>query len=234
MRKRSMGYQSHLKNTLLVIFCHLLAVLPVRAYTESTNEEVFTEIYRSKAWGTNKNGEGHSGGGSTLAATRAYRKFIQEFLKDNKITSVVDVGCGDWEFSHKINWDGIQYLGIDVVKDVIAKDRAKYGSPTIQFIHGDATETDLPEADLLICKDVLQHLSNNDVFQFLGQLYKFKHCLITNDVNPQTLTSTNLDIPRGHYREIDLTAPPFLIPGTKILTYRPSWEMKQVLYYKPN
>ena len=226
-----MGQYFQLKKTLLIVFFQLILFLP--SWAERSNEEVFTELYRTKAWGINRKGQGSSGGGSTLAATRAYRKYLQEFFKENNIKSVVDVGCGDWEFSRKINWDGIQYLGIDVVKSVIEKDKVKYASSNIQFIHGDATELDLPEADLLICKEVLQHLSNKDVITFLAQLHKYKHCLITNDVDPRTLTSTNWDIPRGHYRYIDLTVSPFYIPGTKVLTYCPGYEIKQVLYYKP-
>ena len=35
----------------------------------------------------------------------------QQFLKDNAIRSVVDAGCGDWEFSQAIDWTGIDYKG---------------------------------------------------------------------------------------------------------------------------
>ena len=54
---------------------------------------VFDEIYDKDLW------EGGSGGGSTIANTVAYRAMLEGFLRDKKISSVLDVGCGDWQFS---------------------------------------------------------------------------------------------------------------------------------------
>jgi hypothetical protein len=65
--------------------------------------KVFEDIYRHAKWGTNDSGTGNSGTGSTLHATLLYRTFLQQFLKDNDIRSVVDAGCGDWEFSQTLN-----------------------------------------------------------------------------------------------------------------------------------
>ena len=56
-------------------------------------------------------------------------------------------------------------LGVDVSSIVI--DRVKqYETDKIRFILGDATES-LHPADLLFCKDILQHLSNKLVKKFL-------------------------------------------------------------------
>jgi hypothetical protein len=87
----------------------------------------------------------------------------------------------------------------------------------------------VPEADLLICKDVLQHLSNRDISIFLKKLSKFKYCLITNDVDPDTLSSYNQDIETGGYRTLDLRAYPFLVEAQSVLTYQSKTEVKQVL-----
>src|SRR5437870_4263480 len=71
-------------------------------------EEVFTEIYNQAIWGANEQGEGYSGPGSTMASTVEYRGFLQNFLKEKGIRSVVDLGCGDWEFSQNMDWTGVQ------------------------------------------------------------------------------------------------------------------------------
>lgn len=118
-----------------------------------------------------------------------------------------------------MNWDGISYIGYDVVPSVIAQNVQKYNATNIQFRQGDATSTDLPSADLLIIKDVLQHLSDIDVHTFISQIHKYKFALLTNDVNPLTNTSDNIPINRGDERELDLTKPPFSLNGTKILTF---------------
>ena len=196
---------------------HSLFIL--MALCGETNEHVFTNIYHNKTWGTNRQGEGHSGGGSTLQSTEQYRKFLQNFLLTHQITSVVDLGCGDWEFSKSMNWTNINYLGIEVVKSLVEKNQTKYGSLTINFVHM-SDSSDLPSSDLLIIKDVLQHLSNQDIFTILGQFPKYKYVLITNDIDQKTLTSTNPDIPSGEYRVLDLTKHPFLLKASKVLTYK--------------
>jgi hypothetical protein len=89
-----------------------------------THDKVFTDIYQDKTWGTNEAGRGHSGTGSTLQATVVYRAFLQQFMKDNGIKSVVDAGCGDWEFSSAIDWRGIDYRGFDIVASLVKQNTA--------------------------------------------------------------------------------------------------------------
>ena len=145
--------------------------------------------------------------------------FLQDFLKHNEIKSVVDVGCGDWSFSQYIDWKNISYIGYDVVKSVIERNIKKYSDPSCLFVHANALTVDLPSADLLICKDVLQHISNENVLNFLKQIGKFKYCLITNDTDFDTETSLNSDTEAGGYRTLDLTKEPFGVKGVKALSY---------------
>lgn len=201
---------------------------PIALFCDES-EDAFSNIYKHKVWGTNEEGEAHSGGGSTLSNTIVYRAFLQNFLKEYGIKSVVDAGCGDWEFSKTIDWTGIEYTGCDVVKSVVQNNKRKYGKGNIRFLHIDATQSTLPNGELLICKDVLQHLSNALVSKFLLNACQFRYCLITNDVDDKTLTADNIDIPVGSSRLIDLTKPPFNLNGSKVLTYRTSCGMKQVL-----
>lgn len=193
-------------------------------------EKIFTSIYDQGAWGKDEKGQGISGSGSLVENASLYMKFLEDFVKANEIKTIVDVGCGDWSFSRYINWNSARYLGVDVVKSVIERNQSAFTSPTVTFVQADTLNTPLPAADLLICKDVLQHLNNEDVKVFLGQLSHFKHCLITNDVDPQTFSSLNQDITRGDYRNLDLTKPPFNLKGVKILNFRSGYVFKQVLY----
>ncbi len=202
---------------------------PVPLFPEKSVEQAFTDNYLSGEWGRNQDGEGFSGSGSTLENTKLYRQLLKDFLKALNIRTVVDVGCGDWTFSQHVDWNGIHYVGYDVVKYVIEKNNRKFGSPTIQFFHGNAINEELQPADLLICKDVLQHLSNPDIVDFIPQIKKFKYCLITNDVDPENLSSKNHSIHRGAYRTIDLLQPPFNLKAYKILHYPASEVTKQVL-----
>jgi SAM-dependent methyltransferase len=199
--------------------------------TEGETRVAFEKIYRDADWGKNSGGIGNSGTGSTLEATALYRQYLQDFMKANDIKSVVDAGCGDWEFSQKIDWTGIDYKGYDIVAKVIEADKAKYGKPNIQFFTGNIVEEDLPPADLLISKHVLQHIPNADVKKFLDkQLKKYKHVLLTNGVHEILLTGNNADIKPGEYRLLELMKPPFDIKGRKALTYWANGHMHQVLH----
>lgn len=197
----------------------LFLALVTTASLQATDhvEEHFTEIYDKAVWGINEDGEGHSGGGSTQTNTVVYRKYLQKFLKDHNIKTVVDIGCGDWEFSKLLKWDGINYIGYDVVKSVIEKADSQHGSNHIHFVHANFLNEDLPEADLLICKDVLQHLNQDEIVRFLPQLKKYKHCLITNDYKPESFKNKG-----SHKRDafINLKKPPFNIKGENVLKYK--------------
>jgi len=110
------------------------------------HKEIFTKIYADKVWGDG------SGGGSTLQNTVEYRELLQKFLKDYKIKSVVDYGCGVWMFSQLIDWKNIRYQGIDCVESVIIENKRLHEVDNISF----STPVGMRIADLMILKDVLQ------------------------------------------------------------------------------
>ena len=196
-------------------------------------EAAFTRIYTLNGWGQGTMGESTSGPGSLVCYAKPYMEFLQRFLEENRIQSVVDIGCGDWEFSQHIDWNGIRYLGLDVVKQVIERNIQRFEKPeTCTFVCADVTAIDLPKADLLLCKDVIHHLKNEDIFALQNQLSKYKYCLITHDIiNPFLNLKINKDIKqRGECRIIDLTLPPFNLKGKKVLAYiADRGHMKEVL-----
>jgi SAM-dependent methyltransferase len=203
---------------LIIFFSLIVTQFEFSVASEQSIEDAFTNIYKNKKWGCNEFGEGSSGPGSTLEMTEPYRFLLQDFLNSSNIQSVVDVGCGDWEFSRAINWTGIDYRGYDVVKSVIQHNQERYSAANIQFFLENALTFELPSADLLICKDVLQHLPNEDIHNFIQQLHKYKYCLLTNDIFPPY---TNLDrqLNRGGFGKLDLTQPPFSLNGIYVLSF---------------
>jgi SAM-dependent methyltransferase len=196
----------------------------------SSSAAVFGEIYANAAWGKNRGDAGTSGFGSSLGATIIYRTYLEHFMAELGVRSVVDAGCGDWEFSQAIDWNGIDYKGYDIVPSVIEQDRAKFEKPNVHFFVANIVEADLPPADLLIVKHVLQHLPTASVQRFLVQLPKYKHVLLVDSVNRVTLSAKNTDIEVGSFRELDVTRPPFDVRGTKVLTYWDGGNMQQVVY----
>lgn len=130
-------------------------------------EQVFTAIYEKNVWGSG------SGQGSFLENSRQYIDHLQHILKLYDVKTVLDLGCGDWQFSHQIDWKDIKYLGIDCVPSVIEKNRLKYGTHKIQFTLGDLFDSSLIEGlttctfDLVILKDVLAHWNNGQIETYL-------------------------------------------------------------------
>jgi SAM-dependent methyltransferase len=204
--KRRISFTAGLIAAAVVLYFAISAVREPESELTST----FNLIYRVGSWGKDADGRGTSGTGSTLEITREYRAYLEDFIRTHRVKSVVDAGCGDWTFSSAIDWGGASYLGVDIASDVVRAVRRKYEKGNVRFQVGDITE-ELPPADLLISKDVLQHLSNELIRKFIRNNLKqgkYKWVLLTNDRG-----SENRDIEPGYYRLIDLSAPPFDVEG---------------------
>jgi SAM-dependent methyltransferase len=189
-----------------LVFCYFA----INAVNQQLLTNTFNRIYAEGTWGKDVAGKGTSGTGSTLEITREYRAYVEDFIKTHSVKSVVDAGCGDWSFSSAMDWGDASYLGVDIASDVIAAVRNKHEKGKIKFQVGDITD-ELPAADLLISKDVLQHLSNELVHKFIRNNLrkgKYKWVILTN-----TRGSENRDVASGGYRAIDLAAPPFAVRG---------------------
>src|SRR5262245_27781775 len=189
-----------------LVFCYFA----VNAVNQQLLTNTFNRNYDEGTWGKDVAGKGTSGTGSTLKITREYRAYVEDFIKKHDVKSVVDAGSGDWSFSSAMDWGNASYLGVDIASDVIAAVRNKHEKGRIKFQVGDIAD-ELPAADLLICKDVLQHLSNELVHKFVRNNLskgKYKWVILTNDRG-----SDNRDIASGGYRAIDLAAPPFEVRG---------------------
>jgi len=186
----------------------------------------FEQIYATNEWGSG------SGEGSLPVHTRGYVDFLQSFLIENRITSVVDMGCGDWQFSRSIQWGNINYRGYDVVRSVIEENRRKYSAPNISFHLYSGNAEEFPPADLLISKDVLQHLSNDSVSKVLPCLDRFKYSLLTNCVNPRGRTVPT-DIADGDFRYLDLRLPPFNLSAKEVYSFNNSMNPIERLFKGP-
>lgn len=214
-----------MRTVLLLVIC---AVNLFGVEKESISA-AFSRIYQTREWGTDENGFGSSGEGSNPWNARYYIDFLQQFIAEQKIKTVVDLGCGDWQIGSSIDWSGVQYMGFDVVGRVLKNNQKKFAAPNIQFFKADGTKISLPKADLFLCKEVLQHLSLEDAQKILAQCSRFKYCILVNDVDPRTLTAENVDIPNGSFHFLDLTKPPFNLPARKVMHYVCGGSLKEVL-----
>ena len=178
-----------------------------------SHAEIFDNVYRNNLW------RGGSGSGSREDLTRGYRTFLQNFMRDQHIASVVDLGCGDWQFSRHVDWTGIDYTGVDVSSVILGATKA-FARDGIRFLNANAVSDPLPAADLLIAKDVFQHWSNADILAFLPRLQNYRVALITNGFPRHAMAYVNADMPTSfQYRPVDLSRPPFKLAGQWVYSF---------------
>jgi hypothetical protein len=122
-------------------------------------KEIFQDVYTN--WRFGGWPESKSGGGSTLEETEDIRQQIKQLVKDKEIKSVIDVPCGDFNWMKDIVYSFESYTGCDIVPELIA-DNQKYANQIIKFQEFDITQNEISEADLLIVRDVIGHLSLED------------------------------------------------------------------------
>ena len=80
-------------------------------------------------------------------------------------------------------------------------------------------------ADMMICKDVLQHLPFDAAQHIVDQQSKFKISIFVNDVSTMD-NSPNEDIPiAGGQRSLDVEKPPFNLKCNHVLNLHPTVEV---------
>lgn len=115
-----------------------------------------------------KNRPDNSGSGSrgSLAAFKA--SFINDFVKEKNISSIIDFGCGDLYNASLFNVK--EYLGIDIVDHQIPEKvlAQSFKTLTTRF---DQVELD-KGSDLVICLDVLYHILKDELEYLKSTLEK--------------------------------------------------------------
>jgi SAM-dependent methyltransferase len=190
--------------------------------------DIFANIYATDEW------RGGSGEGSTVAASAPYRRALEQILGARDVRSVTEVGCGDWQVSGLIDWQGVAYTGVDVVPELLEHNRA-IAPAGFQFVEADARTAEPPAADLLVAKDVLQHWPIADIERFMvTNQRRYHYLLITNDISsvhcPPALQNSEIEL--GAWRTIDLEQPPFGWAAAWCRDYdvRGEWTKRILLY----
>jgi len=180
------------------------------------HKDIFAQIYKQNLWGSRESG---SGLGSQINTTKKIRKMLPCIWKKHSIKTFLDIPCGDYNWMKEVNKTDIEYIGADIVKQVIANNSKTYKAPNVNFKVLDATKDDLPKVDMIFCKDCLQHLSNENVWKILKNFKKSgsKYLLVTS----YPLTLKNWDILDGDYRPLNLQKAPFNLPKPQLKILEP-------------
>jgi len=176
---------------------HFRALLLRPWYKHQRIEKVFTDIYLKNLWG-GKLGEFYSGDGSSHHYPDRYGEMVKEFIHKKRITSVVDLGCGDFVVGSKIQEAGIQYVGVDIVQELIKENQKRFSNSDVSFQCLNILTDPLPDGELCLVRQVFQHLSNAEISLALQKIRSYPYVIITEYYPAESdKTIPNKDKPHG-------------------------------------
>jgi len=182
-------------------------------------EHVFARIHRRRLWGSD---ESVSGPGSERARAALFLPELLAAVRELGVERILDAPCGDFNWAPPLA-DSVQsYVGLDVVPELIQGNRERHAAPGRRFELGDLVRDPLPRADLILCRDCLVHLPNEDIVLALRNFQRSASTYLATTTF--TGARKNADIRLGHWRPLNLERPPFdLPPPLRLVDERCDW-----------
>lgn len=167
----------------------------------------FDYIYEDNLWGSP---ESVSGIGSTLVVTAPLRRQLSELCQSLQVRTLMDAPCGNFLWMSRAALSIDSYLGIDIVESLIAQNQKLYARKGVSFQSGDLTTIELPDCDLILCRDCLVHLSFDNIRRVLANFVcSGSEYLLTSSFPGN---EHNIDIENGAWRMVNLQREPFRFP----------------------
>ena len=207
-------------NFILKIYLNSIINARKNKFSKMTTKQIFKEIYEKKIWSPEiekKKIQYYSGTGSHHKDfTDLYTKEVSKFLLSFKQKpNVVDLGCGDFEIGSQIRPLCNNYVGVDIVDNLINFNKTKFKHLNVDFRAMDFTSEELPDGDVCFLRYVLQHLSNDLIIKFIKLINnKYKYLIVTEHL-PNKSFEPNIEMPTSSFIRLDmnsgvvLTAEPF-------------------------
>jgi SAM-dependent methyltransferase len=172
-----------------------------------TVAQIFAETYHNRYW---RSKESVSGRGSELGQTATLRAELPLLLQGLGVKTLLDLPCGDFNWMQYVELGNIEYIGADIVPELVERNNARYARTGRSFQHLDLLSDPLPRVDAILVRDCLVHLSFEHIEQALANIKKSgtKYLLTTTFPN----VDSNEDIQTGHWRALNMELPPFALP----------------------
>jgi SAM-dependent methyltransferase len=171
-----------------------------------SRKSVFRSIYHTNTW---EDPNSLSGPGSSFEGAQHIRAQLPSLVERNGFRSILDIPCGDLFWIRDILPNTIDYIGADIVPELIERNREKAASMG-RFEVLDLVKSPLPASDLALVRDCLIHLPNKQVIQALRNIKASEISYVLTTTYESV--DHNVDIDVGGYRPINLRLPPFNLP----------------------
>lgn len=170
-------------------------------------EQVFTDIYKINAWGSK---ESVSGPPSSLERTAELRVSLLSLFGDLEVQSVIDIGCGDWNWMQYVDLTDISYLGVDIVQPLIENLQKKYTNPNINFQKMNVLVDPAETADLWLARDFCCFYTPKEIQQFFQKFLESQSkFLAVTSIETRTPYQETL---LGSWKPLNLLAAPLELP----------------------
>ncbi len=187
---------------------------------EPTEQELFVWAYQNNVWLSK---ESRSGIGAELSHTAVIRTELPLVLQELSTKTLLDVACGDLNWLKEIDLTSLEhYIGLDVVPELIERNRNLYGSSKCRFICANAIADPLPYADVVLCRSLLPLLSYDNIFKVINNIKKSGAQYLITSHYP--MKKTNTELPKElrtimWVRPINLELDPFNFPEPLVIIY---------------
>ena len=178
-------------------------VLTPRKQMQST----FTPFYTENRWG---DAESVSGPGSNLERTNKLRCELPALLEEIGARTLLDAPCGDYNWIKETELGVGEYIGVDIIPELIERNQRLYRDMRTRFSCLDLTRDTLPRVDVILCRDCLIHFSYRHIAAALKNFKRSRSTYLLTNTYPAWRENQN--IRTGDFRHINLLLPPFNFP----------------------
>jgi len=217
----------------------------------------FQSIYCQLLWGEDGKSPFFSGFGSRDRHAELYIEAMVPLLAQHSGTSreelvIVDLGCGDFAVASALlksltslkPLKGVRYIGCDIVPELIDYNQfwygtAPYGLTTVEFRKIDIVRDRLPDGDVCLVRQVLQHLSNAEITTILPKLTAYKYVYVSEHLPVTSEGMPNPDKPMGadirfdsnsgRGRGVELDLPPWNLTLQEIVRTTSAQKINEVI-----
>jgi len=151
----------------------------------------------------------NSGVGSDLETTRAVAAALPGVIESLSVRGMLDIPCGDFAWMRHVDIGAATYIGADIIRELVLSHERLHTTNTRRFVVLDIVADDLPQADLILCRDCLVHFSYRLIRKAVRNIRRSQSTYLLTTSFPE---HSNSDIVTGNWRPLNLCRPPFDFP----------------------